>query len=57
MIVTGLINLVYNVLDWFFFFSLPSLPDTVISIVTAACEYMNQGIRIIRLLPDQPLWV
>lgn len=48
MIVTALINLIYNVLDFLFFFSVPSLPDSVVQIVNAACEYMNQGIRIIQ---------
>ena len=47
MIVSALILLIYNVLDFLFFFSMPNLPDSIVMIADNACEYVNQGIRII----------
>lgn len=48
MIISALLNLIYNVFSFLFIFELPQIPDSIMNIANSVIEYINQGIRIIQ---------
>lgn len=47
MIISALLNLIYNVFSFLFFFELPQVPDSIMTIGQTVVDYMTQGLRII----------
>lgn len=48
MILTAIFNIIYAILDKLLVFQLPSLPDTMITIVNEIVSYVLVGLDIIR---------
>lgn len=47
MIITALLNVIYNVLSALLVFNLPSLPDSILTVANQIIIYIGTGISII----------
>lgn len=47
MLISALLNLIYNVLSLLLVFDLPELPDSVVTIANSVIEYVSTGISIL----------
>ena len=48
MIISSLLTLIYNVLNFLLIFSIPSLPATITTILGQVTDYLVLGLQIIR---------
>lgn len=53
MIIKALLDLIYNVLSVLLVISLPSMPETVTSVINQLLGYMLTGISVIRVFIGQ----
>lgn len=53
MIIKALLDLIYNVLSVLLVISLPSMPETVTSVINQVLGYMVTGISVIRVFIGQ----
>lgn len=48
MILTAIMDIIYNIIDAVFVFTLPSLPDSLITVANEILNYILTGLDIIR---------
>ena len=48
MVISALLNLIYNVLSVLLVFTLPKLPDSVMAIANSVIGYVSTGISMLR---------